>query len=112
MTYQYRTWATGPCWYCGIATYRMGPHKEHSQKYTRDHLIPARFRDTIPDYVPITVTCCYRCNQLKGQDTAYKFLLKFHRFPRSKRKIIDEVYSVLRPTVTGGPNEVGCQAIA
>lgn len=104
--YPYRTWAMGPCWYCGADTFRMGGNTEHPQKYTRDHLIPRFLRKTLPGNTrQVTVTCCYHCNIRKAAKTAFQFLAKNKSFPEKKWEIIHRAYSVLK--IEGGTHSGG-----
>src|SRR6266446_7879343 len=68
----HRVWAHGPCFYCNIPTFRCA--KMAAWTYTRDHVLPKRFRVGVEQ--PLTVTACYYCNHHKAGQRPEVFLPK------------------------------------
>lgn len=95
----YRSWAMGPCFYCGKVTYRTGINPKPDWAYTRDHLIPLRLRTsvyTLLSHHLTTVTCCYDCNTKKGCLSAQEFINKYMSKERHKRIGWKQIASVYR----------------
>lgn len=95
----YRSWAMGPCFYCGRATYRTGMNPKPDWAYTRDHLIPLRLRTSVYNMLSehlTTVTCCYECNAKKGCLSAQEFINQYLTIQQRKRIPLRRIYSVYR----------------
>lgn len=108
MTGQFRQWTKGPCFYCNMETYRMGPDSNHPQKYTRDHLLPRKLRGGVrvcelpPQRVhDITVTCCLRCNQRKGAKSPEQFLRQFGIPTQAKIRVINRAFALYKQALVG-----------
>jgi len=88
----------GPCFYCGVSTYRLGPKNNHPQKYTRDHLIPKRMRairgNPQCSCHLLTVTCCLKCNHQKGAKSALEFIKLKGVDTAERRSHIQQVYNL------------------
>lgn len=98
---RYRQWAMGPCFFCGVQTYRLAPTSLHPQKYTRDHLVPKRLRGKIVGDVvgrchDLTVTCCLRCNGMKGHMSPESFLRRNGVLTREKIRAINRAFNLYR----------------
>jgi len=79
-------WATGPCFYCGRATFRCAGESIQPYKYTRDHVVPRAHFDCNTHRL-LTVACCNACNIRKGTLPARAFINRY--IPKQRRHKID-----------------------